>query len=134
MSNQTLDELLKLLDEGLEEVPQKTEKKPKVAYNIKWFIRNIGLQEGEFKTPNYMLYYAFSRFMGKHKLKTMGREGFFRGINKFFESKRDGKQRYYMTNFNECVDITQDYIVKAKKYNDRINQKRKEKRVKKKES
>jgi len=130
----TLEELLKLLDGEVEETPQKKDKKPKVAYNIKWFIRNIGLKDGNHKTPNYLIYYAFSRFMAKHKLRTIGKEGFFRGINQYFESKRDGKQRYYMTNFNECIKLTDDYLEKAQKYNERVNKKRKEKRVKKKQS
>ena len=116
MSKETLEELLKLLD-GEQEAPKAKNQgfqKGDINFRINWFIKDSLLTEGEYKTPNYLLYYAFSRFTAKHKIKTMGKEGFFRGINKRFKSKRDGRTRYYMTNFNETNELTANYLQKAK--------------------
>jgi len=138
MSNPTLEELLKLLDGEVEQTSSTTKKKHHrkgdINYRINWFIKDLKLEKGEYKTPNYLLYYAFTRFMGEKKMKIMGKEGFFRGINKRFESKRSGHQRYYMTNLNERIDLNETYIAKAKRYNELHNEKRKKKSVKKKGS
>ena len=138
MSNPTLEELLKLLDGEVEEtsspVKKKHHRKGDINYRINWFIKDTKLEKGEYKTPNYLLYYVFTRFMGEKKMKIMGKEGFFRGINKRFESKRNGNQRFYMTNLNERIDLNEAYIAKAKRYNELHNEKRKKKSVKKKGS
>jgi hypothetical protein len=107
------DELLRLLNE---------ENEPKVKEPYKWkpnsdvvrFITKNGIEPGEEKVPNYLIYYTFIKWAQQNWARTWGNTEFFRTFNKYFETKRDGKQRYYM--INNTIDRSKEYEEKAKSY------------------
>lgn len=123
MSTPDLDELLKLLEDKVEE--KKTEKVKSNLDSCDRFIEKMNVKQGIERVPNYVIYYTYRKVYKK----SLGEESaskihFFRMFNKRFNQVRVGKQRYYLLEgpFNmsregllEAKKFDQEYTIEVKK-------------------
>ena len=137
--NDTADivELLKLIEEenkALEEkhnptpTPEEKASKPKFKINkqVEWYINNTGLEPGDIKMPTYVIYYNYVKWARKRWLiPPYRKEEFFRTFKQHFKQKRNGNQRFYMV--NDALNLDKEYYEKAKKYDKKIQNKRRKK-------
>lgn len=111
MSELTNEELLELLKKA-EEVKKSTPKVKVANKSVKKFIELFSIETGDVKVPTYKIFYEYYvKWTSRNRANKLGRNGFFREFNKYFESYRNGRQRYYM--LNECFDMSDEEMKKA---------------------
>ncbi len=108
MSDYTLEDLLKILEEG---APEKESPIPTSDSKISSFINEYKITHGVDRIPTYMVYYTYKEIYGGELSKVE----FFRQFNKDFIQVRTGKQRSYLLD-GESFDRSREGIIKAEFY------------------
>ena len=133
MSDISLEDLLKALEEnqkGHEASPPKSEE---VDKDVRFFIRYFDLKEGEKRVPTFVLWFLFKRWskMKRGKIR-ITKKKFFNGMSKLFTRSRYGYQRFYnLEDNNEFTDELYQSALKNEKPSNgkrKIRQKRKQKK------
>jgi len=134
MSEISLEELLKTLEEA-EEVKEEV-KKPvhKDLYHVDRFVKDLDVKCGLDRIPNYIIFYTYKKvWEGVQDNKKARKIKFFRSMNKRFTRVRDGKTRYYLLNA-DAFDLTREGKLKAKHYDEKYQKAIKTKQSKKSKS
>jgi hypothetical protein len=113
MSAPDLDELLKLLEDQVEEKKAEVEKFNQDS--CERFISKMNVRQGLEKVPNYVIYYTYRKkykaSLGEERISKIH---FFRLFNKLFNQTRVGKQRYYL--LDGPFDLSREGLLEAKKF------------------
>lgn len=134
MSDLSLDELLKVLEEAQKSSSSTSSKRgvgqTKEYATAKYFIRDFGVESGLDRVPNYVIYYTYRIVWDKQKASNKTNKiNFFRTFNKQFKQVRTGRQRYYLLN-GAKFDLTREGLLKAKHYDEQETKRVKTKRKK----
>lgn len=133
MSDISLEELLKTIEEAEESVEELELPKHKDVVHMTTFLTDSEIKVGIDRIPNYVIYYTYRilwRKVDPHALTSKIK--FFRTFNKQFTQVRTGKQRSYLLDAG-AFDLTREGILEAKHYDEKYNKRIKEKANKKKQ-
>ena len=92
--------------------------------NIKDFLLDVEIKDGLTLVPTYVIYYHYCK-VWRHTGQKISKIGFFRKINKLFETKRTKKIRYYLLDSGK-LELDKESLKLAKDFDLRY-----EKRIKK---
>jgi hypothetical protein len=134
MSDYNEKELFDLLEKEQKKktAPVSTSKNGRENKDVLRFIRKKELERGEIKVPTYVIYYHYAIWRQSQWGKPYGKEEFFRTFKQRFEQKRSGNQRFYM--INDALDLSNELYEKAKKYDQKWQNRSKNKKAKSKVS
>ena len=112
-----IDELLKLVDQKLQE--KEAEKSPKPSTeSTKRFIEKMNVRKGLDRVPNYVIYFTYKKKYRKAEgEEKWSKVHFFRLFNRIFDQARVGKQRYYLLE-GSSFDLTREGLIEAKAYDE----------------
>ena len=116
----TTEEILKTIEnaeKNIEDLPKIKLKKDKENKDVLNFIKKNGILPGDTRVPTYAIYYHYSIWTRTNWARLWGKEEFFRTFRKHFTQVRTGRQRYYL--LNDALDLSDELIKKAKKYDER---------------
>lgn len=116
MSDISLDELLKLIEEDNSPSPSVN----KLDRDVTEFVKYFDITNGDFKIPNYVLYYNYIKWAKERSKKKWSKIALFRKLSKEgFKSYRQNRQRFYM--LNSCFDLSKTAIEIAKSFDKNYN-------------
>jgi hypothetical protein len=112
-----IDELIKMLEEKLQE-KESAKAAPKPTFDsTKRFIETNGLVKGPDRIPNDVIFYTYmKKYTPKMGEERWSKVHFFRLFNKYFDQARVGKQRYYLLD-GTAFDTTREGRIEAESYN-----------------
>ena len=126
MSQPSLEELLKLVDEA--EQKQQRSVKNKDENSVNRFISDLEIKTGLERIPTFVIYYTYKKiWFNKVKDKKVNKIVFFRAFNKLFTQYRTNKQRYYLLD-GDSFDLTREGLLEAENFDKRLNSGKKEKK------
>ena len=134
MSDISLEELLKTIEESKESVEKVELPKQKDVAHMAAFLSDTEIKVGTDRIPNYVIYHAYRilwRKVDPHAL--VSKIKFFRTFNKQFTQVRTGKLRSYLLDAG-AFDLTREGFLEAKHYDKKYNKRVKEKNIKKKQN
>jgi len=112
MSDYTLDELLRLIEEkDSEKSPDLPSPLIKLS-EVEKFIREKKIHSGVDRVPTHIVYYTYKEVWGGQLSKIH----FFREFKAFFDQRRTGKQRVYMLD-ERSFDLSREGLVMAEFHN-----------------
>lgn len=93
-------------------------KKPHLS--VVRFILDFGLESGDVRVPNFLIYFLYHRKF-KSTVPKLKKTAFFRNFNRYFKNYRNGLQRFYMLNdkkliSDERIEVAREYSEYQKKY------------------
>lgn len=92
----TLEQLLAAATEGEQTEVQEPAHRRAQNKTILYFIKEYQLEPGEKRVPTFILYYLYKKHWQKYTKNKLRKVEFFRRFSQEFESRRDGRQRYYL--------------------------------------
>jgi hypothetical protein len=126
LSQPSLDELLKLVDEA--EQKQQRSVKNKDENSVNRFISDLEIKTGLERIPTFVIYYTYKKvWFNKVKDKKVNKIVFFRAFNKLFTQHRTNKQRYYLLD-GDPFDLTREGLLEAENFDKRLKSGKKEKK------
>lgn len=120
MSDVSLEELLKLLEETEEVKEEKSVGLQKDVAHMDKFLNDMGIRSGLDRIPTYVIFYTYRTLWtntGLHTSDKASKVKFFKTFKKRFVQKRTGKQRVYLLNA-EAFDLSREGKLKAKHYDE----------------
>jgi len=114
MKKYSEEDLLKVIREHRRQNRPATKRDYSDPSTVK-FIQSYDIQSGEIKVPTYRIYYEYFRvWTAMASTDKVSKIEFFRNFNQYFTQKRNGNQRFYC--LNECLDMSEDMMLKALQY------------------
>lgn len=118
-----LKDLVELLEESRKKSANRLKERgeTKDHFDVRNFIEEMNVVGGNDKVPNYIIFYIYRKI---YKPKTHDRANkivFFRTFNKFFNSYRTKKQRYYLLN-KDKLNITREVEIEAGIYDEKYKE------------
>ena len=126
VSNLTLEELMELVNKDGSSASTLNDDNS----NVKHFIRELGLHDGNVLVPNFVVYEHYRR-VWRPKGKKLGKIDFLRKMAKVFETARKKHTRYFKLN-KGVFDTSEEGIKNAKEHDIRYRRKQEKKKEQKK--
>lgn len=127
MTNKTVDELLKLVEEAEKKQVDNSKFTSKDKPHIQRFIEDLKIKTGVERVSTSVVFHSYiMKWSGLSREKKLKKIEFFKQFKRHFNPTRTGKQRYYLLD-PQSFDLTREGKLEADHYNANYN---KQKRTK----